>query len=209
MQRHDRHILSIAIAFATGVLVAIAVMSGCEAFAQGADMGTEGGGNQQCYTKNLPANIWSLVSYDNAGQPCMTKPDADGTCDPTATWDWQLHGNVMIHTRDSLPPNAAYMLVQLWAGGGGGSCYGSTSDPIFCDNPASHYLQENTYYQLPAGQGFFPAPFEFRMFYQLAPYYATPSDANYQGYWLFVKPSVPAVCESANYGDLLYKDEAH
>jgi hypothetical protein len=182
----------------------------------GSDFGTEGGGNQPCKTDSLPANIWSLVSYDNAGQPCLTKPDADQTCDPAATWNWQNHGTVIV-TNQAAPPQwglpllqqspAATVQMQLWVGNGGGACYGGTSSPIICDNPATHYLQESETFPLPGRKLDLAIPFEF-MIYHAAAWFAVYGDANYFGFWVFVKPSVAAACLSTNYGDLVYKDES-
>lgn len=172
----------------------------------GSDIGTEGGGDQQCYTKDLPAGVWSLVSYDNAGQPCATKPDADNTCDPAATWDWQLHGTLILNAKNNVRPNTAKVEMQVWVGNGGGSCYGGTSDPIFCDNPTTHYLEESENYFLPSGNMNLAIPFEF-LIYETQPWFSYVGDANYFGMWIFVKPSVAAVCESTNYADLVYKDE--
>ena len=174
----------------------------------GAEFGTEGGGNQECKTTNLPANIWSLVSYDNAGQPCWTKPDADDpSCSQanawSATWDWQMHGSIRFEAR-----RAGKIEVRTYVGNGGGSCYGGTNDPPFCDNPATHYLQEDGTFPLQGGNAMMTAvPFEF-LIYQAPPWFQTEGDANYFGMWVFAKPSVAAVCESTNYGDLVYKDEA-
>jgi hypothetical protein len=118
----------------------------------GSDFGSEGGGNQPCKTGYLPANIWSLVSYDNAGQPCLTKPDADQTCDSTATWNWQTHGTVIVTNQPrvgGVAVNTATIQMQLWVGNGGGACYGGSKGPIICDNQSTHYLQESETYYFP------------------------------------------------------------
>jgi hypothetical protein len=176
----------------------------------GSDFGSEGGGNQPCKTGYLPANIWSLVSYDNAGQPCLTKPDADQTCDSTATWNWQTHGTVIVTNQPrvgGVAVNTATIQMQLWVGNGGGACYGGSKGPIICDNQSTHYLQESETYYFPGKMMDLAILFEF-LLYHVAPWFSTPADANYFGFWVFVKPSIAAGCLSTNYGDLVYKDES-
>ena len=166
----------------------------------------QGGRNDACETSDLPANVWSLVAYDNAGQPCITKASQfgapDETCNPDTVWTWQVQGHLVLATASG--KSSAQVEIQLWAGNGGGSCYGGTADPIFCDNPATHYLQESATYSSVNNTSNFNAPFEF-LFYQLQPYYSTPGDANYSGFWVFAKPiGKPAVCVSQNYWDLTH-----
>jgi hypothetical protein len=98
----------------------------------------------------------------------------------------------------------AKVQIQLWAGYGGGSSYGGSNAPIICENPSSHYLQEDAAYQFVAAGVDFSAPFEF-LFYQLPPHWSTPSDANYAGMWVFARPiGRPAMCRSQNYWDLAH-----
>jgi hypothetical protein len=178
----------------------------------GADFGTEGGGNKPCVTTDLPANVWTLVGYDNAGQPAVTKPSADQTGHPDATWDWATHGTLIVANKPrpgGVPANQYDVQTQLWIGNGGGACFsdGEVNGTIICDNPATHYLQESQDHFL-AGRGRdLSIPFEF-LVYQAAPYFSVPGDANYFGLWLFAKPSIPAICRSINYADLVYIDEA-
>jgi hypothetical protein len=193
------------------------------AHAQSSLVTVEGGRNDVCETTNLPMGIWSLVAYDNAGQPCVTKaaqvtdPTNQPACDPNANWDWQVQGHLVLTNAPGY--TRTVVEVQLWAGNGGGSCYGGTSDPIICDNPATHYLQEQATYELDQPAAFssvlksfsgpqtptdMSVPFEF-LFYLLPPYFSTPGDANYSGFWVFVKPiGRPAVCVSQNYWDLVH-----
>src|SRR5262249_28775638 len=117
-------------------------------FAHAGMVETAGGGQKDCMTTDLPANVWSLVSYDNIGQPCASKPDADSTVgctangvEASANWDWQVKGN--LHISANVAPNSAYVQVALFSGGGGGVCHGGTSDFPTCDNPAYHYLEES------------------------------------------------------------------
>lgn len=168
----------------------------------GQDWGTEGGGNKACMNEFLPPNIWTLVGYDNAGQPCLTKPDADGVCDATASWDWQLHG-----TLDLRGPVGSTFKVQLYVGNGGGACHGGTPDPVVCDNPTTHYQMENIQRRLDGGKMDTQVPFEY-LIYLAAPWFSVPGDANYYGFWLFVKPSAWTRCVQINYADLVYKDES-
>src|SRR5262249_61280226 len=58
-------------------------------------------------------------------------------------------------------PNTATVEMQLWIGNGGGSCYGGSTSPIICDNPATHYLQEDETYYLPGRMLDLSVPFEF------------------------------------------------
>ena|ERR1700676_353939 len=166
----------------------------------------QGGRNDHCLTTQLPVNIWSLVAFDNAGQPCVTRAsqtgDVDDSCDPDTVWDWQVQGHMVFTTATG--HSKARVRIQLWAGNGGGSCYGGTANPIVCDNPATHYLQENAIYESDVPAVDLVAPFEF-LFYLIPPYFSTPSDANYSGFWVFAMPiGGPAVCVSQNYWDLTH-----
>jgi hypothetical protein len=183
-------------------LTALSLLAFLPDFASaGQPIGTEGGGNHTCIAGSvLPPNVWSLVAFDNAGQPCLTKPNQDASCDTGGTWDWQVHGTLALSG-----PVGVRTQVQLWIGNGGGSCYGGTSGPIVCDNPATHFLQENGTYAMQGKSLTVPVPFEF-LVYQAAPFFSTPADANYFGFWLFVKPSNWMKCSAASYADLVYID---
>jgi hypothetical protein len=166
----------------------------------------QGGRNYACETTDLPVNVWSLVAYDNAGQPCVTKASQVGdpgeTCDPDSVWDWQVQGHMVF--APVAGKNIVKVEIQLWAGNGGGSCHGGTTDPIFCDNPAYHYLQESAIYESTNPNVDLAAPFEF-LFYLMPPYFSEPGDANYAGFWVYAKPiGNPAVCVSQNYWDLAH-----
>jgi hypothetical protein len=195
--------------------------------AQGQVMGTEAGGYHDCLTASpLPANVWSLIAFDNAGQPCDTKPDQSQTCNPNATWDWAVSGQAVFTSAPGY--NRAVIELQLWNGYGGGSCYGGTGDPIFCDNPATHFWGGDWVAEVDQPAQFGPVLGNFRipgdpgnvqhdlvmpwemLFYQIAPGSANPASpdfANYSGFWLFAKPlGRPATCKAVIYHDLVYED---
>ena len=165
-----------------------------------------------CDTTNLPANVWTLVLFDDAGNPCTTHASQlTGTCNPDSTWNWTVDGHLVFTTAPGY--KRVVVRVQVWAGGGNGACYGGTSDPITCDNMTYKALKQDETYANDiqaidadptsdnSGAGL-AAPFSV-LGYLLAPYFETPSDSNYQGIWIFAKPiGRPAVCKSVSYHDL-------
>jgi hypothetical protein len=164
-----------------------------------------------CDTTNLPANVWTLVLFDDAGNPCTTHASQlTGTCTADSTWNWTVDGHLVFTTAPGY--KRVVVRVQVWAGGGNGACYGGTGDPITCDNQTYKAMKQDETYanDIPAidadptsdaGVGI-AAPFSV-LGYLLAPYYETPSDSNYQGLWIFAMPiGRPAVCKSVSYHDL-------
>lgn len=158
----------------------------------------------------LPANVWTLVLFDDAGNPCTTHASQlTGTCNSDSVWNWTVDGHLVFTTAPGY--HRVNVRVQVWAGGGGGSCYGGTADPIICDNAYYKLLKQDETYEyqdditstLAADHtGDVAAPFSVLQ-YLLQPYLETPSDANYQGLWIFAMPiGRPAVCESVSYHDL-------
>jgi hypothetical protein len=144
----------------------------------------------------LPANVWTLVLFDDAGNPCTTHASQlTGTCNPDSTWNWTVDGHLVFTTAPGYL--RVRVRVQVWSGGGGGACYGGTSDPITCDNPYYKLLKQDETYESdlqaidrdPTSQGEtdVAAPFSV-LGYLLAPYFAEPSDANFQGLWIFAMP---------------------
>ena len=163
----------------------------------------------ECVTTNLPANVWTLVLYDNAGNPCLTHAtQLTGDCN-SETWNWTVDGHIVF----AAPPGylRTRVRVQVWSGGGGGACYGGTADPIYCDNPTYKMLkQDETYeyntdpsdpYPVDSSGAELAAPFSV-LGYLLGAYFETPDDANYQGIWIFAMPIArPAICKSVSYHD--------
>lgn len=156
----------------------------------------------------LPANIWTLVLFDDAGNPCTTHASQlTGTCNPDSTWNWMVDGHLSFTNAKGYARVRVRM--QVWAGGGGGACYGGTGDPVYCDNPYYKLLKQDEIYESDVGitdpsvtGTALPAPFSVLQ-YLLAPYFETPSDANYQGIWIFAYPEGrPAICQSESYHDL-------
>ena len=209
-------LLRLLLAFTVGVAIGIALT--CEANAQDAittattvQVGTIAATG--CYNgvTLLPANVWTLVLFDDAGNPCTTAASQlTGTCNPDSTWNWTLDGHLTFTTAPGY--QRLNVRVQVWAGGGGGACYGGTSAPVYCDNQYYKLLKqdENYEYHLDTTSTYAPdrtgidvaAPFSVLQ-YLLAPYFETPSDSNYQGIWIFAYPEGrPAVCQSVSYHDL-------
>ena len=159
-------------------------------------------GVSACDTTDLPANIWTLVRYDNAGEPCATHASQlGGSCTPN-TWNWMVDG----HFAFTQAPGhkVVRVRVQVWAGGGGGACHsdGQPGGSVLCDNPAYKTLkQDETYISDKPGNDL-AVPFT-SLQYLLAPYFETPADANYQGLWIFAYPiGRPAVCRTISFHDL-------
>ena len=174
----------------------------------GQNYGVQGAGDGPCLTTNLVPGQWSLEAYDNAGQPCLTKPDADQTCDPSASWDWTVEGHLVITTAPGR--SHAKVAIQLWAGNGGGSCYGGPN--VVCDNPSTHYNMESPPpYKLDNPGTSMAIPFEM-LFYEIWAGSPDPTNAyyaNYSGFWLFAQSSQPAVCVQMHYHDWANVDEAN
>lgn len=158
----------------------------------------------------LPANVWTLVLFDDAGNPCTTRASQlTGTCNPDSTWNWTVDGHLVFTNAPGY--YRVRVRVQVWAGGGGGACYGGTADPIYCDNPYYKLLKQDETYEYLTDYASplvsdrtadLAAPFSVLQ-YLLPPYFAEPSDANYQGIWIFAMPeNRPAVCQSVSYHDL-------
>lgn len=152
-----------------------------------------------CKTTDLPANVWTLVLFDDAGEPCSTHAsELQGSCTPN-TWNWTLDGHLLFDAAPGYKPGR--VRVQVWAGGGNGACYGGTSDPITCDNPAYKSMKQDETYMTVSGADV-AAPFNV-LDYLLAPYFSSPGDGNYQGIWIFAMPiNHPAVCRKVSYHDL-------
>ena len=94
----------------------------------------------------LPANVWTLVLFDDAGNPCTTRASQlTGTCNPDSTWNWTVDGHLVFTNAPGY--YRVRVRVQVWAGGGGGACYGGTADPIYCDNPYYKLLKQDETYE--------------------------------------------------------------
>lgn len=165
-----------------------------------------------CDATNLPAGVWTLVLFDDAGNPCTTHASQlTGTCNPDSSWNWTVDGHLVFATAPGY--KRVVVRVQVWAGGGNGACYGGTADPITCDNQTYKAMKQDETYEndspaidrdptTDAVGATIAAPFNV-LDYLLPPYYETPSDANYQGIWIFAMPiGRPAVCKSVSYHDL-------
>lgn len=153
-----------------------------------------------CDNTNLPMGIWTLIRFDDAGEPCATHASQlGGSCTPN-TWNWIVEGNFAFTTAPGY--KKVRVRVQVWAGGGGGACYGGTSDPVFCDNQAYKWLKQDGTYESDIPSTDLSVPFT-SLEYLLAPYFETPSDANYRGIWIFAMPiGRPAVCRAISFHDV-------
>ena len=73
-----------------------------------------------CDDTNLPMGIWTLIRFDDAGEPCATHASQlGGSCTPN-TWNWIVEGNFAFTTAPGY--KKVRVRVQVWAGGGGGAC---------------------------------------------------------------------------------------
>jgi hypothetical protein len=203
-RRRTKALLALAIAFLfVGLMVLLVALAQAQDVTTAADVQDGTVDVSPCDTTNLPANVWTLVLYDNAGNPCTTHASQlTGTCNPDSTWNWMVDGHLTFTTAPGR--SRIRVRVQVWAGGGGGSCHGGTSDPVVCDNQTFKTLKQDETYAVDSdAQGTALAVPINILSYLLAPYFETPSDANYQGIWIYVMPiGRPAVCRSMSYHDL-------
>jgi len=160
-------------------------------------------------TGNLPENTWSMVSADNAGQPCLENVnegdvygtgllgDSDDSCDPYTPWNYDVQGHVTFGPPTS-GTRATSVEVQVYIGGGGqnddpGGCtiQGST---ITCTNV--QFVEDSTIAVTAYNESFRFSALELG----LAPYYSTPGDGNWQAFYVFAKPiNGKLQCTANNY----------
>lgn len=152
-----------------------------------------------CDVTDLPANVWTEVLFDDAGEPCSTHASQlQGSCTPN-TWNWTIDGHLLFAPAPGYKPGR--VRVQVWAGGGNGACYGGSAAPIYCDNPYYKLMKQDETYMTVQGAEV-AAPFSV-LDYLEAPYFSTPGDGNYQGLWIFAMPiGRPAVCRGVSYHDV-------
>jgi len=147
-------------------------------------------------TGNLPSGTFSQVSSDNAGQPCVEKPsaqgDSDDTCDNDSDWNYAVHGHVTFGPPSS-GTRATTIEVQTYIGGNNILCTGGTT--VTCQGTA--YLAEDSTYAVGAHNESFP--FDAGEFL-LGPYHSVQGDGNYQAFYVFAKPIGGKVqCTANNY----------
>lgn len=145
----------------------------------------------------MPADKWSLVLYDNASEPCTSRAsEFSGSCTPNK-WNWTMHGFV---TFTNAPGRMKTKVrLQVWGGGGGGSCYGDgSSSPIYCDNQYYKGVKTDLTMETDIPGTDLPIPF------QVLTYLNDPTGmTQYMGLWVFAMPiGRPAVCKSVNYSDM-------
>ncbi len=139
----------------------------------------QGGGQEPCNTSgNLPANTFSQLSADNAGQPCTEGPN-NSLCDPNSKWNYTVHGHLTLAPPTS-GTTASSIEVQTYIGGNNLFCtVGST---ITCTG--SYVLVEDSTYSV--GTTTVSIPFDMGEF--LLPAHDSGGGANYHVYYVFGKP---------------------
>lgn len=140
----------------------------------------QGGGQEPCNTSgNLPANTFSQLSADNAGQPCTEGPN-NALCDPNSKWSYTVHGHLTLAPPTS-GTTASSVEVQTYIGGNGIACtLGST---VTCTG--SYVKVEDSTYAI-AGTTTESIPFDMGEFL-LAPRDSS-GGSNFQAYFVFAKP---------------------
>ena len=142
-------------------------------------------------TTDLPANLWSPVTSDNAGQPCIADNLPSGSCDRTSDWAYIIRGhNTYMNLR-----GAKAIEQRIYVTGGSGGCYVANGGAdISCYgtyDPATayHFLIEDTVIELDA----YSTQIDFHAAeWILAPtIFGSPdpgAPANYQAFWVFARP---------------------
>jgi len=139
----------------------------------------QGGGQKPCVTTgNLTADTFSLLSADNAGQPC-TNGANNALCDSTSKWNYTVHGHLTLAPPTS-GTTASSVEVQTYIGGNGISCNGGRT--VTCTG--SYILVEDSTYS--AGTTTESIPFDMGEFLLAA--HDSGGGSNFQAYYVFGKP---------------------
>jgi hypothetical protein len=142
----------------------------------------QGGGQKPCVTGgNLPANTFSLLSADNAGQPCTNSSDlSHHLCDSNSKWNYTVHGHLTMAPPTS-GTQAPSVEIQTYIGGNRIAC--SAGSSITCTG--SFVLVEDSTYST-AGTTTESIPFD--MGEVLLPAHDSSGGSNFQAYFVFGKP---------------------
>jgi hypothetical protein len=128
---------------------------------------------------NLTPDVFTLLSADNAGQPCKVGPNDSG-CNPNSSWNYTVHGHVTL-----VPPSsgttASSVEVQTYISGPGFSCTGTST--LTCTGP--YVLAEDSTYAV--GTATESIPFDLGQF--LLDPIDSSGGANYHSYFVFAKPN--------------------
>lgn len=153
-----------------------------------------------CDVRELPANVWTEIRFDNRGNPCSSHASQlQGTCSANA-WNWNLDGNIAFQTAPGY--HKVRVRVEVWTGGGGGACY-PTLPEITCDNPYYKLKKQDNTVELDIQNTDLMLPFNTVGGYLLNSDYAYAGDGNYQGLWIFAMPlGRPAICKSISFHDV-------
>ena len=144
----------------------------------------QGGGNRNCdTTTTLLANKWAQVISDGAGQPCVyhgASGSPGETCDPDSAWNWVINGHL-----DFVGTAGSNIQIQMYVGS-------MMSGPCFTNGSAPQcygaFLVENFSYTVSAGNTV-AIPFNAME--------ALVDPKQFQGFWVFAKPSKNMNCTMA------------